>query len=133
MVHLLMFLSFLFILRRQLQHLISYFVEGYEYQLSLLTNADEAISSWSRCLPLCYDSMLCPLSHVYNSSVGSHLTINPSFLHWKKHDQLILSALLSSLSIDILYLVVDCQTSHCVLRTLEQTLISTSNSHIIQL
>jgi hypothetical protein len=34
---------------------------------------------------------------------------------------------------DMLHLVVDCQTSHCVWHTLEQALASPSNSHIIQL
>jgi hypothetical protein len=42
--------------------------------------------------------MSCPPSHVPDSFVGSSSTINPSFLRWKQHDQLILSALLSSLS-----------------------------------
>jgi len=39
-----------------------------------------------------------PPSHVFDSSVSSSLTISLSFLRWKQHDQLILSALLSSLS-----------------------------------
>jgi len=34
---------------------------------------------------------------------------------------------------DMLHLVVDCQTSHYVWHTLEQALTSPSNSHIIQL
>jgi len=66
----------------------------------------------------------CPPSHVSNCSDGSSSAINPSFLHWKQHDQLILNALLSSLSMDVLHLVVDCQTSSCVWRTLEKTLAS---------
>jgi hypothetical protein len=59
-------------------------------------------------------SVLCPPSHIFYSSVGSSAIISPSFLRWKQHDQLILSALLSSLSVDVLHLVVDCSTSHCV-------------------
>jgi hypothetical protein len=43
----------------------------------------------------------CPPSHVSNCSDGSSSAINPSFLHWKQHDQLILNALLSSLSMDV--------------------------------
>jgi hypothetical protein len=76
-------------------------------------------------------SVLCPPSQVSDSSSGSSLAINPSFLRWKQHDQLILSALLSSLSMDVLHLVVDCQTSSCVWRTLEKTFASPSNSRII--
>jgi hypothetical protein len=44
-----------------------------------------------------------------------------------------LSALLSSLSVDVLHLVVDCSTSHYVWRTLEKALASPSNSRIMQL
>jgi hypothetical protein len=52
----------------------------------------------------------CPPSLVSDSSNdnGSSSAINPSFLRCKQHDQLILNALLSSLSMDILHLVVDC-------------------------
>jgi hypothetical protein len=75
-----------------------------------------------------------PPFYVSNSSDGSSSTINPSFLHWKQQDQLILSTLLlSSLFMDVLHLVVDCQTSSCVWRTLEKTLASPSNSRIMQL
>jgi hypothetical protein len=44
---------------------------------------------------------------------------------------LFLSALLSYLSVDMLHLVVDCHTLHCVWRTLEKALASPSNSHIM--
>jgi hypothetical protein len=44
-----------------------------------------------------------------------------------------LSALLSSLSVDVLHLVVDCSTSHYVWHTLEKALASPSNSRIMQL
>jgi len=40
---------------------------------------------------------------------------------------------LLSLSVDVLHLVVDCSTSHCVWRTLEKVLASPSNSRIMQL
>ena len=63
-------------------------------------------------------SMSCPPSYVSNSFVGSSNTISPSFLRWKQHDQLILSAFLSSFSMDVLHLVVDCHTSQCVWHTL---------------
>ena len=59
--------------------------------------------------------------------------INPTFLFWKLQDQLILSSLLSSLSMDVLHLVVDCQTSSSVWRTLEQAFFCPSNSRIMQL
>jgi hypothetical protein len=35
--------------------------------------------------------------------------------------------------VDVLHLVVDCSTSHCVWRTLEKALASPSNSRIMQL
>jgi len=75
----------------------------------------------------------CPPSHVSDSFVGSSSTINPSFLRWKQRDQLILSALLSSFFMDVLHLVVDCFTPHCVWRTLEKAFASLSNSCIMQL
>ena len=55
------------------------------------------------------------------------------FLSWKQQDQLILNALLSSFSIDVLHLVVDCPTTASVWSTLESTLTSPSNSRIMQL
>jgi hypothetical protein len=64
---------------------------------------------------------------------GTSLQVNQSFLRWKQQDQLILSALLSSLSMDVLYLVVDYRTLHSVWCTLEQALASPSNSRIMQL
>jgi hypothetical protein len=78
-------------------------------------------------------SMSCPPSHVSNSSAGPSFTINTFFLYWKQQYQLILSALLSYLSVDMLHLVVDCHTSQCVWRTLEKALASPSNSCIMQL
>jgi hypothetical protein len=72
-------------------------------------------------------------SHISDNSVGFSSTINLSFLRWKQQDQLILSALLSSLSIDVLHLVVNYHTSYCIWRTLEKTLMSLSNSRIMQL
>ena len=44
-----------------------------------------------------------------------------------------MSVILLSLSTEVLHLVVDCQTSHGLWRTLETTLASPSNSRIIQL
>jgi hypothetical protein len=78
-------------------------------------------------------SMSCPSSYVSDSSDGSSSAINPSFLYWKQYDQLILSALLSFLSIDVLHIMVECQTSSCVWRTLEKALAFLSNSYIMQL
>jgi hypothetical protein len=75
----------------------------------------------------------CPPSYVFDNSAGSSSIINHSFLCWKQHDQLILSALLSSLFVDVLHLMVDCSTSYCVWRTLEKVLASPSNSRIMQL
>jgi len=46
---------------------------------------------------------------------------------------IVLSALLSSLTVDVLDLKVDCSTSHCVWRTLEKARASPSNSRTMQL
>jgi hypothetical protein len=73
----------------------------------------------------------CPSPHVLVADDTS-LQVNEFFLRWKQHDQLILSALLSSLSMEVLHLVVDCQTSSVVWSTLEKALASTSNSRIMQ-
>jgi len=77
-------------------------------------------------------SNTCPSPHVLVGD-GTSLQVNPLFLCWKQHDQLILSALLSSISIEVLHLVVGCQSSCSAWRTLEQALASTSNSCIMQL
>jgi len=73
-------------------------------------------------------SLSCPPSHVSDSFAGSSSTISPSFLCWKQHDQLILSALLSSLFVDVLHLVVDCHISQCIWHTLEKAFASPSNA-----
>ena len=78
------------------------------------------------------DSNSCPTPHVFVVD-GTSFQVNHYFLRWKQHDQFILSTMLSSLSMDVLYLVVDCQTLSFVWRTLEQALASPSNSRIIQL
>jgi hypothetical protein len=77
-------------------------------------------------------SNYCPSPHVLVANDTS-LQVNQFFLHWKQQDQFILSALFSSLSMEVLHLVVNCQTSSSVWRTLEQALASTSNSRIMQL
>jgi len=77
-------------------------------------------------------SNTCPYPHVLAAD-GTFLQVNQLFLHWKQHDQLNLSALLSSLFMEVLHLVIGCQTSCSAWRTLEQALASTSNSRIMQL
>jgi len=77
-------------------------------------------------------SNTCPPSHVLARD-GISLQVNPLFLCWKQQGQLILSALLSSLSMKVLHLVVGCQSSYSAWRTLERALASTSNSYIMQL
>ena len=52
----------------------------------------------------------CPSPHI-PAADGATLQVSQSFLRWKQQDQLILSALLSSLSMEVLHLVVDCPTS----------------------
>jgi len=80
-------------------------------------NADEALSSWSRCFHFVNGSVLCPSSHVFYDSAGFSSTISLYFLRWKQQDQFILSVLLSSLFVDVLHLVVDCYTLQCVWRS----------------
>jgi len=77
-------------------------------------------------------SNTCPSPHVLAAD-GTSLQVNQLFLSWKEHDQLNLSALLSSLSMKVLHLVIGCQTSCSTWRTLKQALASTSNSCIMQL
>jgi hypothetical protein len=50
-----------------------------------------------------------------------------------QQDKLIMSAILSSLSTKVLYFVVDCHTFHGLWTTLKTSLVSPSNSRIIQL
>jgi len=76
-------------------------------------------------------SVSCPPSHVSDCSNGFSSAINPSFLCWKQQNQLILSMLLSSLSMDVLHLVVDYQTSSFVWSALEKALASPLISHIM--
>ena len=74
----------------------------------------------------------CPPSHLESAAVFSS-SVNPTYLTWKQQDHLIMSALLSSLSVEVLHLVVDCNTSYDIWRTLETTFVSPSNSRIMQL
>jgi hypothetical protein len=46
------------------------------------------------------------------SATISALSVNPAYLSLKQQDHLIMSALLSSLSVEVLHLVVDCNISH---------------------
>jgi hypothetical protein len=55
----------------------------------------------------------CPFPHILVVD-GVSLQVSQHFLLWKQQDQLILSALLSSLSMEVLHLVVDCPTSRSV-------------------
>ena len=74
----------------------------------------------------------CPPSHLI--SIATSLpSVNPSYLLWKQQDHLIMSALLSSLSIEVLHLVVDRKTSQKIWTMLETAFASPSNSWIIQL
>jgi len=53
------------------------------------------------------DSLLCSSSHLATTNDYS-LQVTPSFLHWKQQDQLILSALISFISMDVLHFIVNC-------------------------
>jgi hypothetical protein len=74
--------------------------------------------------------MVCPSLHndVSTTETTNNSSFSQAFLAWKQQDQLILSTLLSSLSIDVFHLVVDCLTSISVWSTLEHALASPSNS-----
>jgi len=63
-------------------------------------------------------SNTCPSTHVLAYDDIS-LQVNPLFQTWKQQDQLILSALLSSLSMEVLHLVVGYQSSCSAWGTLE--------------
>jgi len=78
-------------------------------------------------------SLLDLSSHSTVTSTNINSGPSQAFLTWKQQDQLILNTLLSSLSIDVLHLVVDCPTSASVWSTLECSLASSSNSRIMQL
>ena len=77
-------------------------------------------------------SFPCPPAYIPSADMALS-TINPSYLSWKQQDQLIISAILSSLSTEVLHLAVDCQTSHALWTTLTTALASPSNSRIMQL
>jgi hypothetical protein len=55
----------------------------------------------------------CPSPYVLAAN-GTSLHVNQFFLHWKQQDQLILNAMLYSLSIEVLHLAVDYQISSSV-------------------
>jgi hypothetical protein len=55
----------------------------------------------------------CPSPYVLAAD-GTSLYVNQFFLRWKQQDQLILSALLYSLSIEVLHLAIDYQISSSV-------------------
>jgi len=69
----------------------------------------------------------CPALYVIATDITAP-GINPLFLLWKQQDQLIMSELLSSLSTEILHLVVDCDISYSIWRTLEKSFTSPSHS-----
>ena len=78
------------------------------------------------------ESYPCPALYVTVTDIATP-GIDPFFLSWKQQDQLIMSALLSSLSTEILHLVVDCDTSHSIWKTLKKSFASPSHSRIMQL
>jgi hypothetical protein len=83
-----------------------------------LPNVDEVVSPRPRIFRLCWWLKLLSLSTC--SCCRWYLSSgNQFFIRWKQQDQIILSALLSSLSMEVLHLVVDCQTSSSIWRTLE--------------
>ena len=53
----------------------------------------------------------CPPSHLASTATSS-LSVNLVYFSWKQQYHLIMSALLSSLSVEVSYLVVDCNTSY---------------------
>ena len=120
--------------RCSIKHPPSCFIETYEHKLSLLVNADKALSPLSRCFSLYWRLSVVSFISCFWQFCWFFLYNQPFFFRWKQYDQLILSVLLSSLSVNVLHLVVDCHTSqYCVCCTLEKALASPSNSRIMQL
>ena len=72
-------------------------------------------------------SYCCPVLYVSATNTTAP-GINPLFLSWKQQDQLIMSSLMSSLSTEILHLVVDCDTSDSIWKTLAKSFASPSHS-----
>ncbi|KAJ1685185.1 hypothetical protein LUZ63_016575 [Rhynchospora breviuscula] len=96
---------------------------------------------------LTWSSQITPLLHgydlmkfIYSSSPEPTRTtsagvveINPTFLAWRRHDQLLLSWLRSSLTESILAQVVSCTTSLDLWLTLQKLSASNSRAHVIDL
>jgi len=97
-----------------------------------LEDADETVFLGQSVYSFVDGTSLCPPSHMA-STATSALSVNLAYLSWKQQDHLIMSALLSSVSVEVLHLVVDSNTSHDIWTTLETTLASPSNSRIMQL
>jgi hypothetical protein len=74
----------------------------------------------------------CPSPHVLNAD-GTSLQVNQFFLRCKTTRPTHSKCSAFLLSMEVLHLIVDCQTSSFVWRTLEQALASTCNSRIMQL
>jgi len=68
----------------------------------------------------------CPPSHLAATETST-FSVNPAYLSWKQQNHL------SSLSVEVLHLVIDCNTSHAIWTTLETAFASPSNSRIMQL
>jgi len=121
-----------------LQHPAGYQSQTQQQQLFVLAYVDEVVFDWSRSLLICWQLDSMPSSYDLSSTTSAvSTTFNSSpcqaFLTWKQQDQLILSALLSSLSVEVLHPLVDCPTSANVWSTLKLALTSPSNSRIMQL
>ena len=56
-------------------------------------------------------TLTCPPSHLEYVAVSSS-SVSPAYLTWKQQDHLIMSVLLSSLLVEVLHLVMDCNTSY---------------------
>lgn len=93
-----------------------------------MENTNEVLPSRTRALRhfgFVEGSKLCPLSHVIveNTSLPQP---NSTYVLWVRQDQLLRSTLISSLSPQVLYLIVDCTTSRSIWLTLENALASPS-------
>jgi hypothetical protein len=75
-------------------------------------------------------SVPCPAITIPNSS--THIP-NPEYIHWSQQDQIILSALLSSLTESLLTQVVGLTSSRAVWLALEKTFSSTSSARILSM
>ena len=79
------------------------------------------------------DSTPTPSTTILSSSNPTETIDNPEFLQWFKHDQLLLTWNLSSLSEEVYSYIIGCTTSFMVWRALESAFGSISQNRQLQI